>query len=82
VAGRILVILKTLCLFNMLSIWPKKHRYTAGYPDGRCIYCGRQTGLDAWQLKELPKEMAMCPKGESATILEIFTDSYDTLQGD
>lgn len=27
----------------------------------KCKHCGRVSGLDAWQLREMPIEMARCP---------------------
>lgn len=26
----------------------------------KCIYCGRTTGLDSWQIQSMPMDMAKC----------------------
>lgn len=48
----------------------RKHVYNRGWPYGCCIYCGRMTGLDDWQLKDMPTEMAVCPKGKKVGFFE------------
>lgn len=41
--------------------WPNKHTYTGGFWDGgECSSCGRKTGLDDWQLRQLAPEDAVC----------------------
>jgi len=35
-----------------------------GWPVGKCVYCGDRTGLDAWQLREMPRDMAYCERGK------------------
>lgn len=37
--------------------WPRKHRFLGFI----CIHCDHTTGLDPWQLREMPRDMAECP---------------------
>ena len=43
----------------------RKHKYHNGaWPIGTCMYCDHKTGLDTWQLRQMPMSMALCINGE------------------
>lgn len=45
-----------------------------------CIYCGRRSGLDAPQLRDMYREMAKCPKSTArAGFFEWLVGSIDCL---
>ncbi len=45
-----------------------------------CVHCGHRSGLDAWQLKDMPREKAMCLKSpKCAGFFEWLADSINCL---
>jgi len=65
----------------MPMIFFKKHIFTKdSWPLCKCKYCGEVMGLDLWQLREMPKEMAKCEKGERISILEFLSGSINCLE--
>ncbi len=61
-------------------LFAKKHIFNEGWPLGKCIFCGKNTGLDKWQLVSTPFDMAYCDKGAPMGILERFGESVNCLQ--
>ena len=35
-----------------------------------CMHCGKVSGLDGWQIRDMPKDMAVCPNGRKLSIWE------------
>lgn len=65
-------------MINIIKrILPLKHKWLVGYPKGVCEYCGDKTGLEIWQLQNMPKSMAICSKGKRATVIEYIIGKYD-----
>ncbi len=44
-----------------------------------CKHCGHVSGLDAWQVENMPESMAACPRGVPASIKERLVGNYDCL---
>lgn len=67
----------------------RKHIFgNATYPEdlapnwiGRqCIFCNKISGLDDWQIVDMPKEMAICNKStQKSSIWEHITGCYNCL---
>ena len=45
----------------------------------RCVFCGKISGLDDWQIRDMPKEMARCDTGVKSTWGEFLSRSYNCL---
>jgi hypothetical protein len=41
-----------------------------------CIHCGNLSGLDEWQLNQIPLSMAKCIKGKKVGICERFISIF------
>ena len=61
-------------LFYLLFTMPI-HSYDGPWPTGKCTRCGHTTGLDDWQLEDMPKEMAYCSEGEKRAFR--FANSFN-----
>jgi len=46
-------------------MFPRKHKFTDGSLGGTCKHCQKSYGLNSWQLKTMPKEMALCESKEA-----------------
>lgn len=57
---------------HMLSLLPGWIGYT-------CKFCGRMSGLEHWQLLEMPENMAYCKKGKKMSLLEVAF-SFDSVK--
>jgi len=50
-----------------------------------CLDCGKVSGLDAWQIEQMPTDMAECPKGRRLGLFErlwlrLWPSSVDCLR--
>ncbi len=51
-------------LYSFLFIKIHEYTSTGGSPFYKCIHCNDVTGLNGWQIREMPKEMSKCPNGK------------------
>lgn len=46
----------------------------------KCFYCNKISGLDDWQIRDMPKDMAKCSVSKKRSSLwEYITGCYDCL---
>ena len=65
----------------MLNVpWPRRHSYRAtGFetyyghvvPRYTCQFCDRNAGLERWQIRKMPRALALCPNGKRLSFRQV-----------
>lgn len=63
------------------ALFKKKHNFGSGtmFPLATCRHCGDTTGLDNWQLRDMPVDMAECQKGQRMGLFELLSESVNCI---
>ena len=69
-------------LRKLFSWWPRIHQYTTrgdievtndfSFTQYICTCCEKTTGLDPWQIRDMPASMARCSFGKPANLKELL----------